>query len=72
MTTLLRTGQNEPQIPKDARAVTGNEIWYTAPIRPVRYTKQAAMKYPTQTHIHDCHQDKPSWIIDDEIIHVFY
>lgn len=36
ITTLLRTGQNDPQIPKDARAVTGNEIWYTAPIRPVR------------------------------------
>ena len=41
-------------------------------MRPVRQTKQAAKKYPTQTQIHDCHQDKPSTIIEDEIIHVFY
>lgn len=41
-------------------------------MRPVRHTKQAAKKYPTQTQSHDCHQDKPSTIIDDEIIQVFY
>lgn len=41
-------------------------------MRPVRQTKQAARKYPTQTQSHDCHQDRPSTIIDDEIIQVFY
>jgi hypothetical protein len=41
-------------------------------MRPVKQTKQAARKYPNQTHNHDCHQDKPSTIIEDEIIHVFY
>ena len=71
MAALLKTGQKEPQTPNDARAATGNEIWYTAPMRPVRQTKQAARKYPTQTQSHDCHQDRPSTIIDDEIIQVF-
>lgn len=27
MAALLKTGQKDPQIPKDARAATGNEIW---------------------------------------------
>lgn len=30
------------------------------------------MKYPIQTQIHDCHHDRPSTIIEDEIIQVFY
>lgn len=41
-------------------------------MRPVRQTKHAARKYPIQTQIHDCHQDRPSTIIEEEIIHVFY
>jgi hypothetical protein len=24
----------------------------------------------TQTHIHDCHHDRPSTMLDEEIIHV--
>jgi phosphatidylglycerophosphatase A len=34
-------------------------------------TKAAATKYPTQTQIQDCHQERPSTIIEEEIIHVF-
>jgi hypothetical protein len=33
--------------------------------------KIADKKYPTQTHNHDCHQERPSTIIDEEIIQVF-
>lgn len=41
-------------------------------MRPVRHTKLAAMKYPIQTQIHDCHHERPSTIIEDEIIQVFW
>jgi hypothetical protein len=40
-------------------------------MRPVRQTKDAAMKYPIQTQIHACHHERPSTIIDEEIIQVF-
>lgn len=32
----------------------------------------AAIKYPIQTQIHACHHDKPSTIIEEAIIHVFW
>jgi hypothetical protein len=32
--------------------------------------KQAAMEYPSQTQIHDCHHERPATIIDEEIIQV--
>lgn len=48
---------------------------HIAPIRPVIQMKHPAIVYPTQTHIHDCHQVRPPRpvpiIILDEIIHVF-
>jgi hypothetical protein len=44
MAARLRTGQREPQIPKELRAATGNEMWYLAPMRPVMQMKQAAME----------------------------
>jgi hypothetical protein len=34
--------------------------------------KMAANKYPTHTQSHDCHQDMPLTIIDEDIIHVFW
>lgn len=40
----LKTGHRAPQTPKDARLTTGKEMWYIAPIRPVKQTKQAAME----------------------------
>lgn len=40
-------------------------------MRPVAQTKEAEIKYPIHTQIHDCHHDSPATIIDDEIIHVF-
>ena len=69
----LNTGQRAPQIPKLARLTTGKEMWYVAPILPVRQTKEAAMVYPSQTQIHDSHQERPTagTIMEDEIIHVF-
>jgi hypothetical protein len=72
MTARFRTGQNEPQIPKLDRIATGNGTWYFAPMRPVRQINTAAMKYPTQTQIQDCHHERPSTIIEEEIIQVFY
>jgi hypothetical protein len=71
MAALLKTGQRAPQIPKLERDTTGNEMWYVAPIRPVMHTKQAAIAYPSQTQIHDCHHDSP-WetIAVEEIIQV--
>jgi hypothetical protein len=40
----LNTGHRAPQTPNDERLTTGNEIWYVAPIRPVRQTKHAAIE----------------------------
>jgi hypothetical protein len=40
---LLKTGHKAPQVPKLARVTTGNEMWYVAPILPVKTIKQAAM-----------------------------
>jgi hypothetical protein len=34
--------------------------------------KMAAKKYPTHTQSHDCHQEMPLTIIDEDIIHVFW
>ena len=71
MAARLNTGHKEPQIPKGERATTGKPIWYVAPIRPVRQTKQAEIVYPIQTQIQDCHHERPySVIIELEIIHV--
>ncbi|KAL8783503.1 MAG: hypothetical protein Q9195_009373 [Heterodermia aff. obscurata] len=39
MAARLKTGHNEPQMPKDALLTTGKEIWYVAPIRPVMQMK---------------------------------
>jgi hypothetical protein len=69
---LLKTGHSEPQMPKEDRATTGKEIWYVAPIRPVKQMKTAAIEYPIHTQSHDCHQDKPPAIMEDEIIQVFW
>jgi hypothetical protein len=43
-----------------------------APIRPVKQMKQAAMEYPIHTQSHDCHQERPLAIMEDEIIQVFW
>ena len=43
MAARLNTGHKLPQIPNDARLTTGNPMWYTAPIRPVRQMKHAAI-----------------------------
>jgi hypothetical protein len=52
---------------------TGKEMWYVAPILPVRQTKQAAMVYPSQTQIQLSHQERPTagTIIEEDIIQVF-
>jgi hypothetical protein len=47
----LKTGHKAPQTPKEARLTTGNDMWYVAPIRPVRQTKHAAMEYPSYTRV---------------------
>ncbi len=54
--------------------MTGKEMWYVAPIRPVRTMKQPAIEYPIQTQSHDCHHEIPSTplIAEDDIIHVFW
>ena len=70
MTARFSTGQRDPQIPKDDRLTIGKLMWYIAPIRPVRQTKNAAIVYPTQTQIHACHQDSPSVKDEAAIIHV--
>ena len=67
----LNTGHKEPHIPNDALLMTGKEIWYVAPMRPVKQMKQAAMVYPSQTQIHDCHHERPLVTIADDIIQVF-
>ena len=72
MAALLKTGHNEPQIPKEARLTTGKLMWYVAPIRPVMQMKVADIVYPIQTQSHDCHQERPLTIMDDEIIQVFW
>lgn len=66
----LKTGQRQPQMPKEALFTTGNPTWYTAPMRPVKQTKKAAIEYPSQTHIHDCHHDRPLTIMEELIIQV--
>lgn len=43
-----------------------------APMRPVMQMKQPAMEYPIHTQSHDCHQERPFAIMEDEIIHVFW
>lgn len=67
----LKTGHKEPHIPNDALVTTGKEMWYVAPMRPVKQTKQAAIVYPSQTQIHDCHHERPLVTIADDIIQVF-
>lgn len=66
----FNTGHNEPHMPNELLATTGKEIWYVAPILPVRQIKQAAIEYPTQTVIQLCHHDKPFKMAAEEIIQV--
>ena len=47
----LKTGHSEPQMPNEARPTTGKEMWYLAPMRPVKQTKQAAIEYPSCTGV---------------------
>ena len=70
MAALLKTGHSAPQMPKEERETTGKLMWYIEPMRPVKQTKQPAIAYPNHTHSHDCHQDSPATIMDDEIIQV--
>lgn len=71
MTERFKTGQRDPQIPKDALPTTGKAMWYFAPILPVRTMKPPAMAYPIHTQSHDCHQARPGFMmLADEIIHV--
>lgn len=37
----FKTGHNEPKIPNEALFMTGKEMWYTAPTRPVKQMKNA-------------------------------
>ena len=67
----LNTGHSEPQIPNDALLTTGKDIWYVAPMRPVKQMKQAAIEYPSQTQIQDCHHARPLVTMADDIIQVF-
>jgi len=70
MAARLKTGHRLPQMPKEALLTTGNPMWYVAPMRPVKHTKQAAMAYPIHTQSHDCHHERPPTTIEDEIIQV--
>ena len=75
MAARLKTGHRDPQIPNEARATTGNEIWYIAPMRPVKQMKVAEIVYPTQTQSQHCHQESdvvgvPPAIMALAIIHV--
>jgi hypothetical protein len=68
MTPRLKTGHKDPQIPKDARLMTGKEMWYTAPIRPEATMKQAVIEYPAHTQSQVSHQESPVRILDDTTI----
>jgi hypothetical protein len=70
ITPLLKTHHRLPQMPKEARATTGNVIWKTAPGRELATINGATMPYPAQTQSHACHHERPSCIIDDAIIHL--
>ena len=51
-------------------ATTGNVTWKMAPGRAFKTMKGATMPYPIHTQIQACHQDRPSWTMDDTIIHL--
>jgi hypothetical protein len=55
MAALLNTGQSAPQMPKEERDTTGNEIWYIAPMRPVILECRLvnARKWETEQQIPD-------------------
>lgn len=68
MAARLKTGHKLPQIPNEALLMTGNPMWYVAPMRPVIQTKAPAIAYPSHTQIHDCHQERPATTMDEDII----
>lgn len=68
MTPRLKTGQRDPQIPKEARLMTGNEIWYTAPIRPEATMKTPVIEYPAHTQSQHSHQERPARTLDETVV----
>lgn len=70
ITPLLNTHHRLPQTPKLVRATTGNVTWKIAPGLALATINGATSPYPSQTHIQACHQERPSWIIDEAIIHL--
>lgn len=72
ITPRLNVHQRLPYNPKLERATTGNGMWNTAPCRAFNATNGPTKPYPSQTQIHACHHDRPSWIIDDAIIHLYH
>jgi hypothetical protein len=55
---LLKVHHKLPQIPKEARATTGNAIWKIAPGRELATMNSATMPYPIQTQSQACHHQK--------------
>ncbi len=55
----LNTAHMEPQIPNEDLLTTGKGMWYVAPMRPVMATNPPAIIYPSHTHSHDCHHERP-------------
>jgi hypothetical protein len=72
ITPRLNVHQRLPYNPNLERATTGNGMWNTAPCRAFNATNGPTKPYPSQTQIHACHHDRPSWIIDDAIIHLYH
>ena len=67
---LLNTHQRLPHTPKLVRATTGNVTWKMAPGLAFATMNGATSPYPSQTHIQACHQERPSWIMEEAIIHL--
>jgi hypothetical protein len=68
---LLKTHHKLPQIPKEVRATTGNVTWKVAPGRALATMNNATIPYPVQTQNHACHHERPRFIIEDVIIHLY-
>ena len=68
--TLLNTHHILPHIPKLVRATTGNVTWKIAPGLALATMNGETSPYPIQTHIQACHHERPSWIMDEAIIHL--
>lgn len=62
MHTRWMTIQFDNQIPKLALATAGNLMWCTAPGRPLRQRKGAAMEYPRAVAMSACHHERPATI----------